>query len=395
VTILSTHSPATQAAPASLAPPAQPSAPASRAPTPAVDAAPTPRSTDGRPRHRITGLDALRGIAAFSVLVGHYTHNYNRLYGHSDELLFSYPHAGYGVTLFFMISGFVILMTVERTARPADFLWARFSRLYPAYWTAVAVTFTVLTLFALPGRQPTLGRALVNLTMVQNWLGVANVDGVYWTLHVEIYFYAMMFFLLWRGWVRFTEFFLLGLVGLGLLRAWLFSDVTSGWVERLSNVLILDHAFAFLIGVILYRSIHAPRRWHVLAIALCLAYPLLFGRRFDFYVTCGLAALVLLTTRGYLRVLDSRVLVFVGTISYSLYLTHQNIGYLVIRTGYRLGLNPNASIALAAAVAVLIAAGITYLVERPAMTYLRGHRPSFLRPGAPPAAALPAAATPA
>jgi peptidoglycan/LPS O-acetylase OafA/YrhL len=70
--------------------------------------------------------------------------------------------------------------------------------------------------------------------------------------------------------------------------------------------------------------------------------------------------------------------VLLGTISYPLYLTHQNIGYVVIRAGYRLGLNPNVSVALAFGVALAIAAAITFTVERPAMALLRKRRPQWL-----------------
>ena len=340
-------------------------------------------------KHRIGGLDALRGLAALSVLLGHYTANYHRLYGHTDQLLFTYPWAGYGVTLFFMISGFVILMTAERAARPIDFAWARFSRLYPAYWAAIFITFTVLTVFALPGRQPTLPRAIVNLTMFQNLLGVGNVDGVYWTLHVELYFYAIMFALLWFKQVRLTEFVLLGLAALNVGNALFLAGATNPWLERLRHVLILDHAFAFLIGVILYRSLKSPRRWHPLAIVACLAGELVAGTHVDAAVSTALAGLMFLTTRGRLRFLESRGLVFLGTISYSLYLTHQNIGYVVIRAGYRLGLNPNLSIALATGVALLIAVGVTFLVERPAMAFLRDRRPKWLTRPAPSPAPRP------
>ena len=331
------------------------------------------------PKQRIVGLDALRGLAAVAVLLGHYTANYHRLYGHDDRLLFYFPWAGYGVLLFFMISGFVILMTADRTARPADFAWARFSRLYPAYWTAVLVTFLAVSTFGLPGREPSLRLAVANVTMFQNLFGVGNVDAVYWTLHVELYFYALMFVLLWRGWVRFTEVVLLGLVALAAIdRAWL-SHFDAAWAGRLRDVLILDHAYAFLIGVILYRTTKSPRWWHGPALAACFAYAFAFEPRADFYATIALAGVVLLATRGRLKFLESRPLVFLGTISYPLYLTHQNIGYVVIRAAYKAGLHPNAGVLLATAVAAVVAVAITYAVERPAMAFLRDMRPQFRR----------------
>ena len=86
-------------------------------------------------------LDALRGIAAFSVVLFHYTARYDSIYGHSNRLLFKFNYGHLGVNLFFIISGFVIFMTLDRTKSVIDFVVARFSRLYPAYWTALALTF--------------------------------------------------------------------------------------------------------------------------------------------------------------------------------------------------------------------------------------------------------------
>ena len=79
---------------------------------------------------RINELDALRGIAAFMVLLFHYTSRYGSLY--SQEQLFSVPWGQYGVQLFFITSGFVIYLTLEKTRKPMDFIVSRFSRLYPA-----------------------------------------------------------------------------------------------------------------------------------------------------------------------------------------------------------------------------------------------------------------------
>jgi len=89
------------------------------------------------PGPRLAQLDALRGVAALLVVGFHYTTRFDQLYGHAGEPLLSLPWGHYGVNLFFMISGFVIFMTLERTQRATDFVVSRFSRLYPAYWGAL------------------------------------------------------------------------------------------------------------------------------------------------------------------------------------------------------------------------------------------------------------------
>jgi peptidoglycan/LPS O-acetylase OafA/YrhL len=102
-------------------------------------------------------------------------------------------HGHYGVNLFFIVSGYVIFMTLHRTREPMDFVVSRFSRLYPAYWVAVGLTFAVTALLGLPGKEVSFGQALGNLLMFHGLLGVPDVDNVYWTLQVELLFYAGMF----------------------------------------------------------------------------------------------------------------------------------------------------------------------------------------------------------
>jgi peptidoglycan/LPS O-acetylase OafA/YrhL len=102
---------------------------------------------------RFLELDGLRGLAALAVVLYHYLYHYNSLFGHSfaipDFLWIGY----YGVHFFFMISGFVIFWTISRTTKALDFIWSRFSRLYPVYWAALSLTFIFVALFSLAGHK--------------------------------------------------------------------------------------------------------------------------------------------------------------------------------------------------------------------------------------------------
>ena len=89
---------------------------------------PTVNTTEPK-RARIAELDSLRGLAAVSVLVFHLTASYAESLPEQRRGFINFNVGGMlGVQLFFIISGFVIFMTVERTRRPIDFVWSRFSR---------------------------------------------------------------------------------------------------------------------------------------------------------------------------------------------------------------------------------------------------------------------------
>jgi peptidoglycan/LPS O-acetylase OafA/YrhL len=92
------------------------------------------------PRGRLHELDVLRGLAALCVVVSHYT-SYSARYlsGAPFGVLVPTIYGFYAVLLFFMISGFVIYFTLERSRTWQDFAVSRVSRLYPAYWTALTL----------------------------------------------------------------------------------------------------------------------------------------------------------------------------------------------------------------------------------------------------------------
>jgi peptidoglycan/LPS O-acetylase OafA/YrhL len=121
---------------------------------------------------RLYELDVFRGLAILSVLIFHFTTRYNQLYGHSPSMVFEFPLGYYGVHLFFIISGFVIFMSLDRINNDLDFIINRLSRLYPAYWFSVLLTFTIVHISSLPGRDVSFPQALMNLSMFQTWLSI-------------------------------------------------------------------------------------------------------------------------------------------------------------------------------------------------------------------------------
>jgi peptidoglycan/LPS O-acetylase OafA/YrhL len=110
-------------------------------------------------------------------------------YGPAAELA-RFGH--FGVDFFFMISGYVIMLSVgQRSA--SQFAAARFVRLFPAFF--FCLTLTALTIAAVGGAHydVSLPQWLANLTFFGKWLGQPYVDPSYWTLVPEILFYGLVF----------------------------------------------------------------------------------------------------------------------------------------------------------------------------------------------------------
>jgi peptidoglycan/LPS O-acetylase OafA/YrhL len=292
--------------------------------------------------------------------------------GHTRPLGFGFPAGNHGVQLFFLISGFVIFMTLQRTRTAMDFVVSRFSRLFPAYWAAMAVTAAVVYTLGLPEQKLPLRDLLLDLTMVQEVLGAQHLDGSYWTLRVELFFYAQM--LLW---------FMLGLLPRIriIIGAWLVLAVAYGLCTKagvhfsytVREALILKHIPFFALGILFYRMYcDAERnRVDVGMVGLCLlAIAIAYPPRY-LAVAAACVAIFWLFLAGRLRWLGTAPMAYLGAISYSLYLLHQSIGFALIHRMEQRGVAPLAAVAITVGVIFVMATLLTYMVERPALRWIR------------------------
>ena len=189
---------------------------------------------------RLQALDLLRFIAALAVVFYHYLAEPNPSY----PALAAIAQYGYlGVPLFFMISGFVIAASAERRS-PVTFLISRGARLYPAFW--IGVLFTAGISYALSDSPPSISDILINLTMLNDYLSVKNIDGVYWTLQVELKFYACIFLLmLLKSFHRYN-------IWLPLWLILTLSNLTLGQPSKMGWFINPGYSCYFISGVCLY-----------------------------------------------------------------------------------------------------------------------------------------------
>ncbi len=152
--------------------------------------------------------------------------------------------------------------------------------------------------------------------------------------------------------------------------------LTAGLRDFLREVFLFKYAHLFTLGIVLYRVKQSGLNWaRGATIAICiLMQKIAYSSETSWETTLFIAAFVVifyLAIQNYLNWLCIKPLVFLGTISYSLYLVHQNIGYAMIRALYQINLNPNLSIVITTITVLFIASGITFGVERSAMKWIR------------------------
>jgi len=321
-------------------------------------------------KSRLLELDGLRGLAALVVVFYHLLFQYNRNNGHSFPVPDFLQYGYYGVHLFFMVSGFVIFWTLSNCKRPFDFIWSRFSRLYPVYWAAILLTFSVVSLFGLAGHDSSWPDLFVNFTMLQEYFDVQHVDGVYWTLTLELAFYFWMFIFLITGQLNRIEFWLCAWVAVAAtLTYYKFALPLPGNVV---NFFLLKYIELFVAGICFYKIWNKEAKW-ITYVLIGLTIVALFAE-YPNHIVMGLLCLYCvfyLAVTSRLSILSSKVFTFFGVISYSLYLIHQNIGYVLLNYAYSINLPMIVAIPFVLLLCIIIAALLNKLIEVPGSRYLR------------------------
>jgi peptidoglycan/LPS O-acetylase OafA/YrhL len=155
---------------------------------------PTGTPAPGRSAQRLQFLDAVRGIAAFTVAVQHCVEAVAPSYLRWSHEVFR--PGQWGVILFFVSSGFIIPVSIERYRSVGRFWIGRFFRLYPLYWALLGAAWILFAFdrFALtPEYEVHWVRATAaNLTMAQEFIGQPHVLGQAWTLSYELVFYGLV-----------------------------------------------------------------------------------------------------------------------------------------------------------------------------------------------------------
>ncbi len=329
---------------------------------------------------RFYEIDLLRFIAAMSVVVYHLTF---RGYAADQYSPLAFPaiarfsRYGYlGVELFFVISGYVILLSsVGKTLR--EFFVSRVARLYPAFWVACTLTFIVGRIWGTgagdthmaPMLHASARQFAVNMTMLQDLAGIPAIDGVYWSLTVEIMFYLLFSLLISYRLMRYIDLFIIVLLGISLL-----SPAPGTFI---STLFFPEYAPYFAAGMLFYLIQERFEERRLMRYLLLLASYVLALRsalkisgtvsevyqvQLSQVVTIGIVssffvAFWLIISRR-LNLDRWKWLAIPGAITYPLYLLHSNISFIAF---HRLGTTVNKYVLLVAAVLVMIAAA--YLIH--------------------------------
>ncbi|MGA8138761.1 MAG: acyltransferase [Pseudomonas gingeri] len=296
---------------------------------------------------RLNELDLLRFLAAVAVVIFHYAF---RGYAGGNMSAMPYPllaqsaKYGYlGVELFFMISGFVILMTASNNNLKHFFI-SRAVRLYPALWACCTITFLLILTIGKPRYSASFYQYIANMTLLSDFMGVPSIDGVYWSLFIEIKFYLLISVLLGFRQIAKIETYLM---------LWLLISTAAETlnIESLRSILITNYSAYFIAGATFYLAWTqgiTKRRLALLAGAWGLAtytaiifsdlLKSIYSTPFNPIIVCIIISLFFLTlfmiATNKTSIIGRTNWTALGALTYPLYLLHQVIGFMIFNIAY-------------------------------------------------------------
>lgn len=217
---------------------------------------------------------------------------------------------------------------------------------------------------------------LLNLTMFPGYLGAEAVDGVYWTLPLEIIFYFwIMVFMIGKRKRQAENLLLVWACMAAAVNLYDRLGITPLPIKLLRIVLICERAPCFILGAALH--LYRERKWEKwITVALCILGTLVAQGLAVCLWTTAWAALIWAVVTGKLSFApkNSNILhksaLFLSGISYTLYLLHQFIGFAIIQKIEQMGAQSELWIFLPMAVSVILATAVHYTVELPVGRWL-------------------------
>jgi peptidoglycan/LPS O-acetylase OafA/YrhL len=350
---------------------------------------------------RVAFVDALRGVAVLCVLTSHLLGVFWMDPAFVGELLHAPPlnslstppaiaalhfsswfnYGSFGVALFFLISGFVIPFSLARAKR-RGFLLGRVCRIYPVYCVAFSLSSLAISMLAWAQGKGNfvipLDQFIAQVLGLRGWLGFPNMDGVSWTLEIELIFYVMAAcFSTWmvRGGLRFVTLyaFVCTLITVGCISVLEWVPYPRAQVALAYCAFALPFTVYMLLGTLLFQFHTGYIRGAQLVqggmvVLLCFSVALQVQPTLKSFASSNyVLALFLFASLYFLRAQYERIawLEWFARISYPLYAVHAVLGlgilYVMVLFGYSIGV----SLLACSITVLLIAVVLHHVVEKP------------------------------
>jgi peptidoglycan/LPS O-acetylase OafA/YrhL len=333
---------------------------------------------------RLEQLTFTRFIAAISIVIFHYGKNIFPF--HLDSIEFLFRQAYVGVSYFFILSGFIMVVAYDHRGKInyIDFLKRRFARIYPVYFLAIVALFTYLYIFNRPIDYLGL---FFNLTMIQSWLpGYAlSFNSPGWSLAVELFFYMSFPLLFNHLYKKHTlkktalAVIIFFIVSQAVLHLLLYSDFREAYPSKSHDFIFyfpVMHFSEFLIGniagLIFIKGIKKKNYdWSIIGLMVLFGMILKFNSNLNLhngmlaFVLVPLIILISSNNGGLTNFFSRKVFVFLGEISFGIYILQKPVYVWVSGMLSYLKIESSTLVFYISLVTLILCAAISY-------TYIEG-----------------------
>jgi peptidoglycan/LPS O-acetylase OafA/YrhL len=337
------------------------------------------------------GVQALRGFAALSVVLFHFRWNINAVNPGLGDKLFGWGATG--VDLFFLISGFVITLSASRYPQGIrgmlSFLKKRALRILPAYYIILVFTFFLtgaMSTFHYQEKTANLISAFTFMPIISDhapfYIDDSGVYGIRWTLNYEVMFYIFISaaLLFAKRWIWSGVFFAISLIITPVLLGHTLSLEPEGYktsyplLGLITNPIIWLFITGMMFGLLLpYLKWVSPKIMAfatfltIISAAYFFSHGLFLGH--GILSSGWVYALILISvvlSEDVIRKYIPGVLLWLGDISFSLYLIHALMNYGIGKHFSTIGLEDGyGRFLLSLALSIVLAWLSWFYIERP------------------------------
>lgn len=316
-------------------------------------------------------IQVLRAIAAIAVVFYHLVYFIENKYGSISVFNGFYFLGKVGVDIFFIISGYIITFSISKSSSAFSFLLKRCLRIFPLYWLFLVAYVLILLLV----------KKQINVTHVVSSIFLipypyfTPILNQGWTLQFELYFYFIMaisLFICGKRTVLFACFLMLFLY-------WL-----SNFFELNVPVVSATILFEFAYGMIIFKmneKLHDNHKF--ICLLFLFTFPLFIisnynefnnsEYRFIFSGFFSSNVVMFFLGRSKELIFFDKILVLIGNASYSLYLSHGILIYILCGLISMFTSNVYLIFLLAFLLIILISCYIYIHIESKINKYVKSH----------------------
>lgn len=270
-------------------------------------------------------IDGLRGLAISLIVIYHLICRFGQLYLKLDNHILHH-WGSFGTSIFLLITCFYL---GKYAFQKSDFSYCKYvkskmARLWPTYAICIILIFIVLYFWELPGRTSEFKDLFLNICMVNGYVGAPYIDGSHWYLTTILslslivgFFRTINISQQWWAYVVWMAF--------GILAKYFKITVVS---KMLGNSFIGYATIGIILFYVTFEHKRLTKGW-IISLLIAIIY--------IFFVSGGVYGVELFfvvplfcaVQNNKLKWLECKFFINLGTISYSIYLIHQNIGLTI------------------------------------------------------------------